>query len=263
MKNKILFILILFLSFNVDANLASIAPPKKHFFKKFNLNFSWVELSMIIPFKQSNLNSLPLGMDKYLKSGKVGYNYSVPGLELWFKDKIGIEILFNSYYDFGYNKSEFDNYISNKYSNFYIRSNFYSNFSIQGMEYRINYKFKLKNIQITPKLQIGINNFSTGNFTSNFKEKGSNHIIDYTIEEKSLTKNIIDYHFIIDISKKINFVIPLEIGIKTELITIPTSFQYIITEKEYGNVPIVNQIEVKQNHFAWSFGLVLRMILIK
>jgi hypothetical protein len=267
MKKHILLTIILTFSLHVNAMKLSPNPPKKPFLKSLNLNFSWVEFGMIIPFKDKKINTLPFGMDKYLKSNKTGYSYSVPGLELWFNDKIGVEILFHSYYDFGYNKSEFDNYISNKYANYYIRNRWFDSFSLQGMAYRINYKFKLKNIQITPKFQIGINNLSTVNFTSSlnssFKEKGSNHIIDYTIEKESLTKNIIDYHFILDISKKIDFGLPLEVGFKTELITVPTSFQYTITEKEYGSTPIENQLKIKQNHFAWSIGLVLRLILIK
>jgi|GEM_PF-2209685 len=262
MKKLSILLFILF-SLESTANSYSSDSTKQSFLNNFNLNFAWFEVGSVIPIKENSLNNLPYGMDKYLSNTKAGFSASTFNIELWYKNKIGLELLLISYYDFGYNKTSFDNYISNQYPNFYIKNGWNNGFSSGGLGYRINYKIKLKKFQIIPKFQIGINNYNSSDDHRSFKEKGSNHIIEYSIEKKSLKKNIIDYHFIVDFSKSVNFMIPFEIGVKTEFITSPTLYQYTITEKPYSSPPKINQLTVKQNNPAWVIGLVFRVILIK
>jgi len=263
MKKIILIFLILF-SLKSNANSILSDSTKQSFFSNFSLNFIWFEVGPVFPIKENKLNNLPYGMDKYFNHNSSELNATIWGLELWYK-KIGLDLLFISYIDFRSDNTEFTHYISEKFPNYYYTKNVWSNsYSLYNMfSYRLNYKFHYKKFNITPKFQIGINDYETNNSYYSFKEKGSNQFIEYSIEKKSLMKNIIDYHFLVDISRKVTFFIPCEIGIKTEFITIPTLFQYTITEKPYGSIATVNTVTVEQYNPSISFALTFRAFIIK
>lgn len=259
---RFVILFIVFISVRANAHSFSKTPADQPFINRFTLNFSFFELGNSKSFKEKRLSTMSYGMDKYLNNRKPGGSGSFFGLELWYKNKIGIEVLFTGY-SFNCDDTKFNNFIAEKYSNYYVRYVIVNNFSSYGVGYRINYKRQFKQFQLTTKFQIGNSDYRTIDNHTNFKEKGSNQFLEYTIEKKNLMKNTMAYHFILDFSRKINFEIPFEIGIKTELMATPTLFQYTITEKSYGGNPTVNQFNVKQNFAGWSVGIVLRFNLLR
>ena len=262
MKNIILILLVC-ASFKLFANPFSADSTKHRFISCLNLNFTWFEFGRTFPIKENRLNSLPHGMGEYLNNYTTGNKAILFGFELWYKNKIGIEILPFNYFDLGSNNSTFENYILEKYPNYHIKNGWNRGYHLFGLGYRVNYKFQFKHFQITPKFQIGVNRYQAADDYRSFKEKGSNHILEYSIEKTSLMKNIIDYHLLIDISRTIYFPAHLEIGIVAEFITTPTLYQYTITKNPYGSVPVTHQFSAKQYHPAWAVSLVARAMIFK
>lgn len=261
---KTFYILLIFFVFKTNARQAAKDSTKQSFFRQLNISTIWFELGTSIPFKEKKINSLPCGMDKYLNKLKGGdMSAGFFSLGLYYKDKIGVEfVLFRNSNYVAY-PTEFNNYLSVKYPNNYIKNIWGHSYSIRGKAYRICYKYHLKYFQIEPKIQLGFNNYINSDESAIFKEKGSNEFIEYSIKKESLKKTTIDYHLIIDVSKRVHFKslgrTNVEFGVKTEVMMVPTSYRYTITETPYGMPEIKNEVIVKQNNPAWGIEAVVRL----
>ncbi len=139
MKSFILVLLIL-ASFKINAKSIETDSTKNSFFKKISLNFTWFEIGPFFPLSEKKINDLPYGINDYLKYSSGSPKISAFGFGVYYKNKIGVELILDMQ-SYNNGKSNYRNYISEKYSNYYIKNYTDNNVSSIGIGYRVNYRF--------------------------------------------------------------------------------------------------------------------------
>lgn len=259
---KIFSLLLLLIATHASAGISPKDSTKKSFFHHLSFSTVVCEAGPFFPVKEKKIRSLPFGMNSYLynvQSGGTSYGFFAAGV--YYDDRFGVEILYRRS-SFEVDGAEFSKYLSSKYPEHYVKTYWGVNEVVEGLAYRLCYKFHFRYFQVEPQLQFGINNLYTYDESFFLKEKGSNNFIEYSIRKVNQKKNIVDYHLIVDILKRLHLkgvdVFNFELGIKTELMMMPTSYNYILTESPYGGTPTVNEVQVKQNHLAYGVEAVIR-----
>jgi len=231
------------------------------FFKSLKVSSTLVEIGFESAIREPKLKSLPYGVAEYVYYTKGSLNITLPTIEVYYKN-FGLEIVFVSMSGVNTNADMFNRYLEATYPDYYVRGGTSDGTFGYFPGLRFCYQKEFKKYVLKPKFQMGYNAVRYYDVDMNFAKKDNNHFLNYQIRKVNLKKNIFDYHFILDFTKKIyednSRNGGWELGVISEFSIIPTTHNYIVKETFYGNSTKTNEVLVKRLNPSWRLALVAR-----
>lgn len=227
---------------------------KSGWLRNFNLAINFVELGKTYPLNQKDFSHLKYGIGEYLSKITGDGDFGGLGAALYYKDKIGVEVMFSTQ-TFSGQSNNFANYLVAKHPNHFI-PNYTPSFNVDswGPGFRICYRQHFKHFFIEPRLQFKPNNVSAFSRSFRLKEMGSNHFIQYQIDNVIHGRND-SYHLMLNVARKFDpfkEIAMIELGVLADFMIRPESRAITITEQPYGQAEVSNSESFRMTNAAIS-----------